>query len=100
MTRRSDFRLRTAATAAPQAPVPQAQVSPEPRSPHPHMEFGRTDHLNKFGIDPVGEEGVTLKLRTDFFQLDSLNVIDKGDTVRIPIETQVTAYACPSTCSG
>ena len=51
--------------------------------PHPHIQFERTGHLNKFGIDPIREEGVPLKLRADFFQLYGLNISDKGDAVRI-----------------
>src|SRR5215470_14570047 len=51
--------------------------------PHPHVQFCRTDHLNKFGIDALREERVMFKLRTDLFQLKRVDRIDKGDTMRI-----------------
>ena len=44
------------ATVTAQAPVPQARVSPEPRSPDTHLNGVAVDHLNKLGVDPVRKQ--------------------------------------------
>ncbi len=47
--------FRTAATAAAQAPVPQASVSPDPLFPDTHLKGFVIQDLYKLRVDPVGE---------------------------------------------
>ena len=58
-------RSSTPATHTAQAPVPQASVSPEPRSQtRIRTSLGR-EHLDELGVDPLGEVRIGLDSRPD-----------------------------------
>ena len=71
-----------AATAAAQAPVPQARVSPAPRS-HERMCRPSSRDRGDVDVDPLGEGGVVLDLGPAMVELDLVGVVDEEDHVRV-----------------
>ena len=85
-----------AATVA-QVPVPQAHVSPLPRSPHAHLQVGGIHHLHKLGVDALREVFVVLKARADLLQLQAVHLRYNGHAVGLPTLMQVTRHRFSST---
>ena len=89
-----------AATVA-QVPVPQAHVSPLPRSPHPHLQVGGVHHLHELGVDALREVCVVLKGPGRWLPASGCPhpppmVTQWG----LPTLMQVTATGLPSTSRG
>ena len=75
--------VRKAATAVAQAPVPQARVTPEPRSPYAHPYLSLFQYLGKLHIGAVGEERVILQFGADRGEVYLRNVVHEDYQMRV-----------------
>lgn len=90
---------RMAATAAAQAPVPQAWVSPAPRSPYAQPRMAAINHLQEADVDPLRKARVMLDLRPQFMHRRTLDTVHPQHRMGLPMDTAANSTCCPSTSS-